>query len=232
MRDEAEGHGAGALGAFGMDMNYNHKFLAGDPGTPTFPPGTGDPNDRIAFSARPDGNIDVWDTFFYGQIGTIVVRDPITGPLRVARNRANTRQWLFGVTSAGLVMIELTVITNPSIEADVGAADPDQVKPVPAGPPGCCLREPDARRARPVIEAVRRDDIPVHDGRRIARPRPGGDSRRHPRRPPRVRRRRGRGAEAAHGGYGRGARMKIESDHIEWLSGVRAGETLGSRSPC
>jgi len=29
-------------------------------------------------------------------------------------------------------------------------------------------------------------------------------------------------------GYGRGARMKIESDRIEWLSGVRAGETLGS----
>ncbi|MFL5565871.1 MAG: chorismate synthase [Gemmatimonadaceae bacterium] len=29
-------------------------------------------------------------------------------------------------------------------------------------------------------------------------------------------------------GYGRGRRMKIESDHIEFLSGVRAGETLGS----
>jgi chorismate synthase len=29
-------------------------------------------------------------------------------------------------------------------------------------------------------------------------------------------------------GYGRGARMKIESDHIEWLAGLRAGETLGS----
>ena len=29
-------------------------------------------------------------------------------------------------------------------------------------------------------------------------------------------------------GYGRGARMKIEKDRIEWLSGVRAGETLGS----
>ena len=29
-------------------------------------------------------------------------------------------------------------------------------------------------------------------------------------------------------GYGRGARMKIESDAIEWLGGVRAGETLGS----
>ncbi len=29
-------------------------------------------------------------------------------------------------------------------------------------------------------------------------------------------------------GYGRGARMKIEKDRIEWLSGIRAGETLGS----
>jgi len=29
-------------------------------------------------------------------------------------------------------------------------------------------------------------------------------------------------------GYGRGARMKIERDRIEWLSGLRAGETLGS----
>jgi chorismate synthase len=29
-------------------------------------------------------------------------------------------------------------------------------------------------------------------------------------------------------GYGRGARMTIESDQIEWLAGVRAGETIGS----
>ena len=29
-------------------------------------------------------------------------------------------------------------------------------------------------------------------------------------------------------GYGRGRRMQIESDVIEWLSGVRAGETIGS----
>ncbi len=29
-------------------------------------------------------------------------------------------------------------------------------------------------------------------------------------------------------GYGRGARMKIERDRIEWLAGVRAGATLGS----
>src|SRR6476620_9291931 len=29
-------------------------------------------------------------------------------------------------------------------------------------------------------------------------------------------------------GYGRGRRMKIESDHAEFVSGVRAGQTLGS----
>src|SRR6266436_4526678 len=29
-------------------------------------------------------------------------------------------------------------------------------------------------------------------------------------------------------GYGRGRRMKIETDRVEILSGVRAGETLGS----
>jgi chorismate synthase len=29
-------------------------------------------------------------------------------------------------------------------------------------------------------------------------------------------------------GYGRGARMAIEQDAVEWLSGIRAGETLGS----
>jgi len=100
------------LGAFGMDMNYNHAFAANFPGTPAFG-GAGNPNDRIAFSARPDGNIDIFDTFFYGRIGGIVVRDPIIGPMRVARNAANTRQWLFGVTAAGVVMVELPVITNP-----------------------------------------------------------------------------------------------------------------------
>jgi hypothetical protein len=101
------------VGAFGMDMNYNHDFAAGTPGTPTYG-GPGNPNDRIVFAARPDGNIDVFDTFFYGKIGSITVRDPITGPLRVARNRLGTRQWLFGVTAGGLVVIELPVITNPN----------------------------------------------------------------------------------------------------------------------
>ncbi|HEX7547297.1 MAG TPA: chorismate synthase, partial [Gemmatimonadaceae bacterium] len=29
-------------------------------------------------------------------------------------------------------------------------------------------------------------------------------------------------------GYGRGGRMRIETDHVEFLSGVRDGETIGS----
>jgi hypothetical protein len=100
------------LGTFGMDMNYNHDFLAGQGGS-TGLGGTRDSTLRVSFAARPDGNIDVFDTFFYGRIAVIPVRDPIIGPLRVARNRANTRQWLFGVTANGVVMVELPVIPNP-----------------------------------------------------------------------------------------------------------------------
>jgi len=100
------------LGTFGMDMNYRHDFLAGSPGSTAFGGGR-DSTNRVAFAARPDGNIDVFDTFFYGRIATIPVRDPIIGPLRVARNAANTRQWLFGVTARGIVMVQLPVIPNP-----------------------------------------------------------------------------------------------------------------------
>lgn len=33
---------------------------------------------------------------------------------------------------------------------------------------------------------------------------------------------------ARQGGYGRGGRMKIETDEVEFLAGLRGGETLGS----
>jgi hypothetical protein len=94
-----------------MDMNYNHAFNAGDAGTPTFG-GGGNPNDRILFAARPDANIDVFDTFFYGVVGSIPIRDPIIGPLRVARDAAGN-QLLFGITAKGLVMVRLSTIANP-----------------------------------------------------------------------------------------------------------------------
>ena len=95
-----------------MDMNYNHAFQAGNPGTPTFG-GSGNPNDRLVFAARPDGNIDVFDTFFYGFVTSVPVRDPIIGPLRVAKD-AGGNQLLFGITGRGLVMLKLPTITNPN----------------------------------------------------------------------------------------------------------------------
>ena len=105
-------------GAPGMDMNFNHAFRAGSPGTPTFPPpqgGPASPNDRVVFAARPDANIDVYDTFFYAQDQLnprgIAIRDPIIGPLRVARDALNN-QLLFGITARGLVMVRLPAITS------------------------------------------------------------------------------------------------------------------------
>jgi len=99
------------IGSPGMDMNSNPAFAAGAGGTPPFG-GAGNPNDRLLFSARPDGNIDVWDTFFYGLVGTVPVRDPIIGPLRVARDGSGN-QLLFGVTNRGVVVVQLPVMTNP-----------------------------------------------------------------------------------------------------------------------
>lgn len=113
-----KGTSSAPVGAPGMDMNYNHAFQAGNPGTPTFG-GAGNPNDRILFAARPDGNIDIFDTFFYGRVTdasgnaiTIPVRDPIIGPLRVAKDLLGN-QFLFGITARGLVMVRLPTITNP-----------------------------------------------------------------------------------------------------------------------
>ena len=106
-----KGTSVAPIGAPGMDMNYNHAFQAGSPGTPTFG-GAGNPNDRILFAARPDGNIDIFDTFFYGVIGSIPVRDPIIGPLRVAKD-ALGNQFLFGITARGLVTVRLPTVANP-----------------------------------------------------------------------------------------------------------------------
>jgi hypothetical protein len=105
-------------GAFGMDMNYNHDFLAGQGGTPGTYSGVRDSTNRVVFAADASGNILVFDTFFYGQlqpIGSIPVRDPIIGPLRVAKD-ALGNQLLFGITARGLVMVKLPAFpnTNPA----------------------------------------------------------------------------------------------------------------------
>jgi len=98
----------------GMDMNYAHDFAP----TGSCPPistscgGGTDKNQRLIFSASPAGNIDVYDTYFGAFLGSIPVRDPIIGPLRVARDLAGT-QLLFGVTANGLLVLQLPPLTNP-----------------------------------------------------------------------------------------------------------------------
>jgi len=100
--------------ATGIDMNYNHTFAPSGSCPPTAPAcgGSGSPNDRLLFVARFDANIDVFDTYFGAQVGTISIRDPIVGPLRVAKD-ASGNQLLFGITSRGVVMVSLPAFTNP-----------------------------------------------------------------------------------------------------------------------
>ena len=98
----------------GMDMNYFHDFAPTGqcpPGS-TYCGGGTDKNQRLMFSASPSGNIDVFDTFFGAFLGSIPVRDPIIGPLRVARD-AGGNQLLFGVTPTGLLVVQLPPIVNP-----------------------------------------------------------------------------------------------------------------------
>ena len=104
-------------GAPGMDMNYFHDFSPGGTCNPNCGSGT-DKNNRLLFAARPDGNIDVFDTFDGSRLlvggvpVSIPLRDPITGPLRVARDASG--QLLFGITAKGLVMVRLPSFTNPN----------------------------------------------------------------------------------------------------------------------
>ncbi|MBI4542483.1 MAG: hypothetical protein HY705_05590 [Gemmatimonadetes bacterium] len=94
----------------GMDFDPDHTFDAAVRGTGGFG-GTADPNDRLIYAARPDAGIDVFDTFFYGLVTTIPVRDPIIGPLRVAKN-ASGQQLLIGTTASGIVIVRLPSTVN------------------------------------------------------------------------------------------------------------------------
>jgi hypothetical protein len=95
----------------GMDLNFNHAFQAGTGGTPGTSGGSLDPNDRLAFMASEDPEIDVFDTYFWGLVARIPVRDPVIGPLRVAR-LGSGQQMLVGVTARGVVTVQIPAITN------------------------------------------------------------------------------------------------------------------------
>jgi len=98
----------------GMDLNFDHAFAAGVGGTPgTWPVGaTGDPNDRLVYLASASPQIEVYDTYFFEPVAIIPVRDPIIGPLRVAEQPTG-EQILVGVTTFGVVTVQLPAIVNP-----------------------------------------------------------------------------------------------------------------------
>ena len=93
-----------------MDMNVDHNFAAGGSCNPTCG-GNGSINNRILFAAGKNPTIHVWDTFYGALVDSIPVRDPIIGPLRVAKD-AGGQQLLFGITARGLVIVRLPAITN------------------------------------------------------------------------------------------------------------------------
>jgi len=95
----------------GMDMNFNHAFDARNGGTPGTSGGALSPNDRFAFIARGIPQIDVVDTWFYQIVASVPIRDPVIGPLRVARLPSGD-QVLIGVTARGVVTVRLPAITN------------------------------------------------------------------------------------------------------------------------
>ncbi len=118
--------GTSSIGAGtpGMDMNYNHAF---DPGAGCTPPptgtcggGSGNLGERMVFAASPDTSIVAFDTYFFNQQKSIKIRDPIIGPLRVAKDSVAGQpatQLLFGITARGLVVVTLPSITNINSQA-------------------------------------------------------------------------------------------------------------------
>jgi hypothetical protein len=93
---------------FGMDLNFNHDF---DPNTGASASGTVTKDERVAFVASPDPQIDVFDTFYFGKLASIPIRDPVIGPLRVAKLPSG-EQVLIGVTARGVVTVRLPAISN------------------------------------------------------------------------------------------------------------------------
>ena len=98
---------------WGMDLNFIHDY---DPNTGlsagafTHTPTAN--ADRIAFVASPNPEIDVFDTYYFGQVGTIQIKEPVIGPLRVAKLPTG-EQILIGVTAGGVVVVRLPAVANP-----------------------------------------------------------------------------------------------------------------------
>ena len=103
----------------GMDMNYSHDFQPGGTCSPTCG-GTGSLNNRMVFAGSPDTSIIAFDTYFFDEQARIPIRDPIIGPVRVSLDTTGTgQQYLFAITTRGLVVVTLPAITNGHPQAPV-----------------------------------------------------------------------------------------------------------------
>jgi hypothetical protein len=92
---------------FGIDLNFDHNFSADARGTAL----PGDSDNRLVFVATDNQEIVAYDTWNFGEVASIPIRDPIIGVLRVARLPSG-EQFLVGVTARGVVTITLPAISN------------------------------------------------------------------------------------------------------------------------
>ena len=92
---------------FGMDLNFDHNFSADARGTAL----PGDSDNRLVFVATDNQEIVAYDTWNFGEVASIPIRDPIIGVLRAARLPSG-EQFLVGVTARGVVTVTLPSISN------------------------------------------------------------------------------------------------------------------------
>ena len=127
----------------GMDMNYNHNFEPGGPCSPNCGGGSGSINNRMVFAASPDTTIVAFDTYFFNVQARIPIRDPIIGPVRVSFDAVSNQQYLFALTTRGLVAVTLPSLTNSNPQAPrrpvfdaAGSLSPRRTAtPKPTAPP-------------------------------------------------------------------------------------------------
>ena len=92
---------------FGIDLNFDHNFSADARGTAV----PGDSDNRLVFVATDSPEVVAYDTWNFGEVASIPIRDPIIGVLRVARLPSG-EQFLVGVTARGVVTVTLPSISN------------------------------------------------------------------------------------------------------------------------
>jgi hypothetical protein len=95
----------GLLQVAGTNSGFDFHPLnrgSGDPMDPT-PVGL---TERLAFSASPRPEIEVWDTWEYRRVGCVPLRDPIIGPIKSSVRAGQIV--LVGVTERGVVIVAVS----------------------------------------------------------------------------------------------------------------------------